>query len=125
MLDTGLVKKTVALLGSFDDEEIETYNQLILAASLSVYELLDENADEGDARVIQYAAAKAYYSICCIAENAEGITSFTAGEITVKQNADLKGGAEDVLRAAANDCRPLFKSASELDETNGFAFLGV
>lgn len=125
MIDTGLVKKAVALMGSFDGEAIENYNQLILAASLSVYELLDENADEGDARVIQFAAAKAYYSICCIAENAGGITSFTAGEITVKQNADLKSCAEDALRAAANDCRPLFKSASELDEANGFAFLGV
>ena len=125
MIDTGLVKKAVALMGSFDEEEIEKYNQFILAASLSVSELLDENADERDARVIQLAAAKAYHSVCCIAEKAECITSFTAGEITIKQDTDLKGCAEKALASAMNDCRPLFKSASELNETNGFAFLGV
>ena len=125
MVDTELVKKTVALMGGFDDEETEKYNQLILAASLSVSELLDKSTDEKDARVIQLAATKAYNSICCIAENAESITSFTAGEITIKQDTDLKSFADAALSAAMNDCRPLFKSALELDETNGFAFLGV
>lgn len=125
MIDTALVKKAAALMGGFDDEEIEKYNQFILAASLSVSELLGEDADENDARVIQLAAAKAYCSICRLAENADGITSFTAGEITIKQDADLSDFAEDVLNAALNDCKPLFKSVSELDETNGFAFLGV
>ena len=75
MIDTELVKKAVALMGGFDDKEIETYSQFILAASLSVSELLGRHADEKDARVIQLAAAKAYNSICCIAEKAEGITS--------------------------------------------------
>ena len=125
MIDTGLVKEAVALMGGFDEEEIEKYNSFILAASLSVSELLAENADKKDARAIQFAAAKAYHSICCIAENAESITSFTAGEITIKQDTDLKSFAEDALSSALNDCKPLFKSVSELDETNGFAFLGV
>ncbi|MDE6110749.1 MAG: hypothetical protein K2F65_02410 [Eubacterium sp.] len=125
MVNTELVKKAVALMGGFDEEEIEKYNSFILAASLSVSELLDKNADEKDARIIQFAAAKAYHSICCIAEHAESITSFTAGEITIKQDADLKGSAEKALASAMNDCKPLFKSVSELDETNGFAFLGV
>ena len=66
MIDTELVKKAVALMGGFDDKEIETYSQFILAASLSVSELLGRHADEKDARVIQLAAAKAYNSICCI-----------------------------------------------------------
>ena len=60
MIDTELVKKAVALMGGFDDKEIETYSQFILAASLSVSELLGRHADEKDARVIQLAAAKAY-----------------------------------------------------------------
>ena len=34
MIDTELVKKAVALMGGFDDKEIETYSQFILAASL-------------------------------------------------------------------------------------------
>ncbi len=120
MIDTELVKKAVALMGGFDDKEIETYSQFILAASLSVSELLGRHA-----RVIQLAAAKAYNSICCIAEKAEGITSFTAGEVTVKQDTDFKGLAAEALASAVNDCKPLFKSVSGLDEKNGFAFLGV
>lgn len=125
MIDTELVNKAVAVMGGFDDEELEKYRSFILAASLSVSELIDENADKSDARIIQLAAAKAYHSICCIAENAESITSFTAGEITVKQDNDLKDFASEVLASAINDCKPLFKSVSELDEKNGFAFLGV
>lgn len=125
MIDTELVKKAVALMGGFDDKEIETYSQFILAASLSVSELLGRHADEKDARVIQLAAAKAYNSICCIAEKAEGITSFTAGGVTVKQDTDFKGLAAEALASAVNDCKPLFKSVSGLDEKNGFAFLGV
>ena len=60
MIDTELVKKTVALMGGFDNEEIEKYNQFISAASLSVSEFLNEDTDENDARIIQLAAAKAY-----------------------------------------------------------------
>ncbi|MDE6723532.1 MAG: hypothetical protein K2J55_04975 [Eubacterium sp.] len=125
MIDTKLVKKTVALMGGFDEEEVEKYNPFILAASLSVDEFLNEDADENDARIIQLAAAKAYNSICCIAENADAITSFTAGEITVKQDSNLKDFAEEVLSSAFKDCKQLLKPNSELDETNGFAFLGV
>ena len=125
MIDTELVKKTVALMGGFDNEEIEKYNQFISAASLSVSEFLNEDTDENDARIIQLAAAKAYNSICCIAENADGITSFTAGEITVKQNSNLKDFAEEALNSAIKDCKQLLKPNSGLDEANGFAFLGV
>lgn len=123
MIDTELVKKTVALMGGFNDEEIEKYNPFILSAALSAAELLSEAADEQDARVIQLAAAKAYNAICCIAERAESITSFTAGDITVNQQSDLKGSAADALKLAVEDCKPLFKT--ELNENDGFAFLGV
>ncbi|MDE6412615.1 MAG: hypothetical protein K2K42_01775 [Eubacterium sp.] len=125
MIDTELVKKSVALMGGFEKEELEKYDSFILAAALSVSELLDEDTDEMDARVIRLAAAKAYRSICCTAEHAEGITSFTAGEITVKQDSSAKDFADEALNFAIKDCRMLLKSVSELDETNGFAFLGV
>ena len=125
MIDTELVKKAVALMGGFENEEVEKFDPFILAAALSVSELLGEEADETDARVIRLAAAKAYHSICCTAEYAESATSFTAGEITIKQDLSSKDFADKALNSAIKDCRTLFKSASELDETNGFAFLGV
>ena len=125
MIDTELVKKSVALMGGFEKEELDKYDSFILAAALSVSELLDEDADETDARIIRLAAAKAYHSICCTAEHAESATSFTAGEITVKQESGAKDFADEALHSAIKDCRTLLKSASELDETNGFAFLGV
>ena len=125
MIDTELVKKAVALMGGFDDAEVEKYNQFIIASSLSISEFINDDADENDARIIQLAAAKAYNSICCIAENADGITSFTAGEITVKQESNLKDFAEKVLNSAYKDCKQLLKSDFELDDKNGFAFLGV
>ncbi|MDE6659685.1 MAG: hypothetical protein K2K01_06185 [Eubacterium sp.] len=125
MIDTELVKKSVALMGGFEKDELEKYDSFILAAALSISELLYEDADETDARVIRLAAAKAYHSICCTAEFAESATSFTAGEITVKQDLSAKDFAVEALRSAIRDCRTLLKSASELDETNGFAFLGV
>lgn len=127
MIDTELVKKTVALMGSFDEDEIEKYKPFISSAALSVASLLNDEGDENDARVIQLAAAKAYNAICCIAERAESITSFTAGDITIKQNSDIKDFAEEALDYAAEDCRTLLKpaAAQEMNENNGFAFLGV
>ncbi|MEZ3421833.1 MAG: hypothetical protein K1V95_07970 [Eubacterium sp.] len=124
MTDTGLVKKSVAVMGGFDEKELEKYSTFISAAVLQTQELIAENADENDVRIIQYAAALAYKAICCTAEMADGIASFTAGDVSLKQETDARGTAESALAFAREACRGFLKPEADA-ENSSFAFLGV
>lgn len=80
--------------------------------------MIKDEGYENDPRLIQLAAAKAYYSIMCSAEFSGGVTSFKAGDVSVSERAGSVSGAERLLRFAMNDCKGLVRSEC-------FAFLGV
>lgn len=124
-MDTELVKHSVAVMGGFDSDEIEKYSPFISAAVLQTEEQIKDDADENDFRIIQYAAARAYKAICCTAEKADRITSFTAGDVSLKQDADILGAAESCLNSAREACSAFIKPETSAAYDNGFAFLGV
>lgn len=127
MINTELVQASIALMGDMEDAELEKFNPIIDSAIAAVCAVIKDDTDENDPRVIQLAAAKAYKAICCSASQADGVTSFTAGDVSVTQKADTFGNAESYYEMALNDCRALLgpEYVAEQAETNGFAFLGV
>lgn len=125
MIDTALVKQSVALMGGFSDSETERYSSLISAAVLSAADSIKEDVNENDPRVIQYAAGLAYKAICCSADSSDNITSFTAGDVSFKQEFNLQESAENCLSFAAENVRKLMKPEAQADLNNCFAFLGV
>lgn len=127
MINTELVRAGIALMGDMEDAELEKFGPIIDSAIAAVCAAIKDDTDENDPRVIQLAAAKAFKAICCSVSQADGITAFTAGDVSVTQKADTLGNAESYYEMALNDCRALLKpeSVAEQAETNGFAFLGV
>ena len=118
MINKELVKESVMLMGDFEYGEVEAYAPFIDAAVAFVWEQIKDGVDENDPRIIQLAAAKAYKSILLSASETDGFTSFTAGSISVTQNTEALGNAEDYYAGALSDC-------SGLINDSGFAFLGV
>lgn len=125
MIDAELVKQSVAVMGGFDSEELEKYSSFISAAVLQTEDQIKEDADRNDLRIIQYAAARAYKAICCTAEKADRITSFTAGDVSMKQEADMLDAAESCLNSAKEACSAFIKPEASAAYDSGFAFLGV
>ena len=118
MINKELVKKSIMLMGDFEYDGLETYEPFIDAAIASVFETVKDGVDENDPRIVQLAAAKAYKSIALCAAEADGITSFTAGSVSVTQDPDFLGNSDKYYAAALADC-------SSLISDQGFAFLGV
>lgn len=138
MIDKVLINESVALMGGFDSDEIKKFSPFISAAASAVSAKLADKAYESDPRVIQLAAAAAYKAICCTAEKSDNITSFTAGDITIKQEADALAGADAYYALATENCMDLFKPEQPEEDNepedeikpepvknDGFAFLGV
>ncbi len=126
MINTELVKASIVLMGDLEEDEVEKFSTVISSAVSATEAVIKADADN-DPRVIQLAAAKAYYAICCAASQTDGITSFSAGDVSVTQKADTLSNAECYYEMALNDCRALLRpeSVAQQAETNGFAFLGV
>ncbi|MCD7723312.1 MAG: hypothetical protein LUH82_05120 [Clostridiales bacterium] len=119
MIDTELVADRLKALGSFDDETIESYDELIENAALSVYATLKSMDYEDDGRVIFLAAAKAYYYIACSGGGFDSVESFKAGDVTLQENPKaLIDVAELIVKQAQADCAGLIYGS-------GFAFRGV
>ncbi|MDE7124218.1 MAG: hypothetical protein K2N83_01845 [Eubacterium sp.] len=127
MINTELVKASIMLMGDFEEDEIEKFSPVISSAVSATEAAIKEDADDNDPRVVQLAAAKAYHAICCSASQTDGITSFSAGDVSVTQKTDILSNAESYYEMALNDCRALLRPESVVQqaETNGFAFLGV
>lgn len=74
---------------------------------------LRDNADTEDQRIINAAAAKAFYLICLKEKSAEqdGVTSFKAGDISItQQGSDINGklkAAESLYREERERIIPL------------------
>lgn len=118
MIDAQLVKESLKLLTGFDDEETESYMPVLNAAIASVSAMLKDDAEENDPRVIQLAAAKAYCGICRSATGSGGITSFSAGDVSLTMKDSAADDSSAYLAAALADCEGLIKDS-------GFAFLSV
>lgn len=118
MINKELVIKSVMLMGDFEAEELEAYELFIDAAIAGVSEIIKNGVDENDPRIIQLAAAKAYKSIALGASESDGVTSFTAGSVSVNLDTDFLNNSEEYYANALADC-------SALVSDQGFAFLGV
>ena len=118
MINKELVKESIMLMGDFEYEELEAYEPFIDAAIAGVFEMVKDGVDENDPRIVQLAAAKAYKSIALCASESDGVTSFTAGSVSVTQDPDAFDNSEDYYANALADC-------SSLISDQGFAFLGV
>ena len=118
MINKELVKESIMLMGDFEYDELEAYEPFIDAAIAGVFEIIKDGVDENDPRIVQLAAAKAYKSIALCATESDGVTSFTAGSVSVTQNPDIFKNSEDYYANALADCSALVSDQS-------FAFLGV
>lgn len=118
MINKELVKESILLMGAFEPDELEAYGPFIDAAIAGVLEMIRDGVDENDPRIIQLAAAKAYKSIALCASESDGVTSFTAGSVSVTQDPDFLNNSEDYYANALADC-------SALVSDQGFAFIGV
>lgn len=108
-------------MGGFEDGFDEKYKTIIEGSAEAVRLTVKNPQDENDPRVIQLAAANAYYAIMCTADYSDGITSFSAGDVSISEARDTADGALRLLNAAKEACRSLIHN----DGYGGFAFLSV
>ena len=118
MINKELVIESIMLMGDFEREALDAYDPFIEAAIAGIFEKIKDGVDENDPRIIQLAAAKAYKSIALCASESDGVTSFTAGSVSITQDPDYLNNAEDYYANALADCDALISD-------QGFAFLGV
>lgn len=118
MINEKLVRAEIAVIGGFDDEELDHFKTIIASSIAAVSDLIQTAEYENDPRIISLAAARAYCSICCTASAADDFTSFTAGDVSLTRNSSAKSNAEKNLALAMDACRGLIAD-------NGFAFMGV
>lgn len=106
MIDVEKVKRITALLGGYDDGEIEKYSPVIENAAAVIGSLI-ANADfETDTRAVYLAAARANYDIVLAVNSNDGdnVTSFTAGDVKIVES-DTVAYAERLYKNAQNACR--------------------
>lgn len=117
-MDYEKIKEYLAAMGNYSEEDIEKYKFILDASVTSVLDILSDDADVNDARIMQLMAARAYYKICCIDSNSS-VISFTAGDVSFSEKAGAAiSGAEAIYKSALQDC-------SRFIQDSGFAFLGV
>ncbi len=89
----------------------ETSNSLCSAACLEIEKSLKEDADAGDIRVLNAAAALCHRkSVIRAAQQDDGVTSFRAGDVTVRISpSKMLENAEDSLREAMLAAAPLLR----------------
>lgn len=118
MIDIKLVEKSLKEMGDFEEGFEQKYSSFINAATKSACEFLKDGVDENDPRIIQFAAAKAFYAISNSAGFSDGVTSFSASGISITEKQDFAQKAKEFLQSAKADCSCLIRD-------DGFAFLGV
>lgn len=118
MINEELVRNQIAVIGGFDDEELNGFGTIIAASAAATADLLKSAEYENDPRIINLAAAKAYCSICCTAYGDENFASFTAGDVSLTQGTSDKSNAEKNLALALSDCSAMIADSR-------FAFMGV
>lgn len=116
MINTERVKAVLSTLSSKDADELEQFLPIIKNAISVVSNLVLDDA-HGDEQAEYLAAAKANYDICLIAD-CDGVTSFSAGNVSFSKTAQSTISAKQFLDEA-------MKNASSIINDNSFAFLGV
>ena len=111
------VKDYVAAMGDFEAQDVEKFDFIITASASAVENMLTDKDKINDERVLQLAAAKAYYKICCLNSAQNDLVQFSAGDVSYKEKENGTAAGE-ILQSALNDCGGLILN-------DGFAFLGV
>lgn len=117
MINKEDVKALLIVIGDYDSEQIQKYQQLLENAISIVGKMADES-DHADSRIVYLAAAKANYDIKLIESCSGSVSSFTAGDVSITENANAVDNSKQLLNSAIAD-------ASTLIIDKGFAFLGV
>lgn len=119
MIDESLVKEEIVSISSFDGEQVEKYKNIILSAVSCVESLLKDKKSGRDVRIIHLCAVKAYYQIVLMEQNNDGVTSFSAGDVSYSVDTSSADRARALLDIALSECRELMVSSSS------FAFKAV
>lgn len=116
-MDIKLVENSLAAMCGFEDGVPDMYFPFVEAALAWAQSVIKDEADENDPRVIQLAAAKAAVGIMCSGEIG-GVTSFSAGDVSLTENGRGVERALALLNLAMKDCAGLIQNG-------GFAFMGA
>lgn len=118
MVDIDLVIDQICSLGDLSGVSEEC---IVRAAEDSTAVVLCELKKAEHAKlpvVIRYISAKAFFTISLAEEIKGGVSSFTAGDITLKYASSVTNYAKQQMIEAKNDCRAFLRD-------DMFAFLGV
>ncbi len=108
MIDIEKIKRITALLGGYDDGEIEKYSPIIENAAAVVVSFLAGKDCETDDRAVYLAAARANYDIVLAVNSNYGdnVTSFTAGDVKIVES-DTVAYAERLYKNAQCACKDI------------------
>lgn len=118
MTDFNAVKEEIVNISSLNKEDISKYDNFISSAVSCAEALVKDGIDENDVRIIHFCALKVYFQILLMEQNADGITSFQAGDVSYTVDHSSAEKVKELLNMALDDCKNLFKS-------NSFAFEAV
>lgn len=112
MTDFNAVREEIIHISSLGEEDVSKYEDLISGAVSCVGALVKNEMDENDARIIHFCALKVYYQILLLKQNADGITSFQAGDVSYTVDHSSADKIKELMNMAFADCRSLFKKSS-------------
>lgn len=117
MISIERVKALVKSLGGYDDSELEEFSEIILTSVQCAQQQIKDEGQHSNPLVEMLAAAMANYQLAII-NMGDGVTAFTAGDVSINQSADSIKNARLLLDEAK-------ENVAELIADRGFAFLGV
>lgn len=117
MINIDKVKAIVKSLGDYDDDQMQRYESIILTSIQCAERQIKDEKNHSSEPVEMFAAAMANYQIATV-NTGDGVTSFKAGDVTVKQSADGIKNAKLLFDEAKSN-------VADLLYDNSFAFLGV
>lgn len=118
MINKEAVETYTKVLGDFSDEEIETYSPVIDYAITTTAAALKDSEYGEDGRAVFLAAARANSLICTLKAGNDDVTSFTAGDVSIKRSGEACSKAAEILNEALTEAHGLIGDGA-------FAFIGV
>lgn len=118
MIDKEAVETYVKVIGDYSDEEISTYSPVIDYAITTTAAMIKITDYGEDGRAVFLAAARAHSLICTLKAGSNDVTSFTAGDVTIKRSGEACGKAAEILNEALAE-------AYDLIGDGAFAFVGI
>lgn len=118
MINLDDVKKAFCIISSCSSEAAEEFSVIIENAVSFVQDIIRDESSQSDSKVIFLAAAKANYDLALIQGEKDGITSFSAGDISISKSSSSAENAKLLFENAKSDCAALISD-------NGFVFRGV